>query len=89
VTFFFADSLHIGEQGGGADRSVGATDGGKASGPEDLSYTPQRCRCPTFAGERLAGARAYDMFDGIRGGAASGPIVYSFLAWNDANLSFI
>jgi hypothetical protein len=27
--------------------------------------------------ERLAGARAYVMVDGIRGGAASGPIVYS------------
>jgi len=36
--------------------------------------------CPTLVRERLAGARAYVMVDDIRGGAASGPIVYSNLA---------
>ena len=39
--------------------------------------------------ERLAGARAYDMFDGIRGGAASGPFVYPFLAQRDSFLPAI
>jgi hypothetical protein len=34
----------------------------------------------------LAGARAYVIFDGIRGGTASGPCVYSFLAQGDSSL---
>jgi hypothetical protein len=36
--------------------------------------------CPGLARERLAGARAYVMVSDIRGGTASGPIVYSILA---------
>lgn len=45
--------------------------------------------CPALARERLAGARAYVMVGDIRGGAASGPIVYSFLVRSGLYLAAI